>query len=543
MAMLRGMALKAAIYARFSDKEKQTDKSIEDQVALCRTMCERDGLLVVEVYSDHGISGASTVNRLGLQRMMRDAKAGKFAVVVAESLDRISRDQEDLAGIHKRLNFARVEIRTFVDNTVGEIHVGVKGLVGALFLKDLAQKTRRGQAGVVRDGRHNGGRSFGYRPVLGKPGVLEIDEAEAEIVREIFDLYLDGYTARDIAARLNKRGAPGPRGGHWNASTINGSRTRRNGILQNDLYAGKIIWNRQSFVKDPETGKRISRPNPRDQWMTAEAEQLRIIDSDTWVLAQSRVGDRAGTPHKARPQHLLSGLVKCGKCGSGMIACGTDKRGVRLMCSRRRETGLCDNGIGVPRSTVEDRVLAGIEEHLADPELVAEYVAEYHRIMRELNSKAAVQIRAIEKRLTTVNTQIGRLVDAIVGGSLARALQDRLAALEAEREEIEREKAAVGADPVEFHPNAANAYRLKIRSLKKWLAGTGDEARQAAFAGIRQIVEKVTIHPRGPGEPVGIEIDGQLAAILRLSDTVTGAGESQGAMVAGIGFEPMTFRL
>jgi site-specific DNA recombinase len=333
------------------------------------------------------------------------------------------------------------------------------------------------------------------------------------------------------------------RGGHWNASTINGSRTRRNGILQNDLYAGQRIWNRQSFVKDPETGKRISRPNPRDQWMHANAEHLRIIDAKTWASAQDRVGDRAGTPHKARPQHLLSGLVKCGKCGSGMIACGTDKRGVRLMCSRRRETGLCDNATGVPRSTVEDRVLGGIEEHLADPDLVAAYVAEYHRMSRELNSNAAGQIRAIEKRLTTVNTQIGRIVDAIAGGPSARALQDRLVALEAERDDIEREKAGIGAELVEFHPNAANAYRLKIKSLKKWLASSGDEARQAAFAGIREIIEKVTIYPREPGEPVGIEIDGQLAVILRLSDTVTGAGESQGAMVAGIGFEPMTFRL
>lgn len=63
---------------------------------------------------------------------------------------------------------------------------------------------------------------------------------------------------------------------------INGSRTRRNGILQNDLYSGRIVWNRQSFVKDPDTGRRISRVNPREQWMTADAEHLRIVDPETW---------------------------------------------------------------------------------------------------------------------------------------------------------------------------------------------------------------------------------------------------------------------
>ena len=93
------MTLRAVIYARFSS-EKQRDRSIEDQVALCRDFCQRDGLSVVEVYEDRAISGASTANRLGWQRLMRDARAGRFDVVVAEALDRISRDQEDLAGIH-----------------------------------------------------------------------------------------------------------------------------------------------------------------------------------------------------------------------------------------------------------------------------------------------------------------------------------------------------------------------------------------------------------------------------------------------------------
>jgi DNA invertase Pin-like site-specific DNA recombinase len=158
----------AAIYARFSS-DKQSERSIDDQVALCRAFCERDGLRVIGVYEDRAISGASIANRIGWLKLMRDANAGKFDVVVAEALDRISRDQEDLAGIYKRLRFKQIEIRTVQDGRAEEIHVGIKGLVGALYLRDLAQKTRRGQAGVVRDGRHNGGRSYGYRAVPDKP--------------------------------------------------------------------------------------------------------------------------------------------------------------------------------------------------------------------------------------------------------------------------------------------------------------------------------------------------------------------------------------
>jgi Resolvase, N terminal domain len=106
--------MKAAIYARFSS-DKQSDRSIEDQIALCRALCAREGLTIAGLYEDRAISGASTLNRMGWQRLMRDARSRKFSVVVAEALDRISRDQEDLAGIHKRLSFAGIRIMTVQD--------------------------------------------------------------------------------------------------------------------------------------------------------------------------------------------------------------------------------------------------------------------------------------------------------------------------------------------------------------------------------------------------------------------------------------------
>jgi chromosome segregation ATPase len=118
-----------------------------------------------------------------------------------------------------------------------------------------------------------------------------------------------------------------------------------------------------------------------------------------------------------------------------------------------KETGMCDNRKRVAREQVEERVLAGIEKHLGDPELVAEYVREYHRTARELNSQAAGRLRAIDKKLGNVNGQIRRLVDAIANGTAApQAVNGRLAELDREREEIERERAAIGLEPVEFTP-------------------------------------------------------------------------------------------
>src|SRR5690606_1794616 len=91
------------------------------------------------------------------------------------------------------------------------------------------------------------------------------------------------------AATLNAEGVPGPRGRAWNDTTIRGHAMRRTGLLHNDLYAGVLVWNRQRYVKDPRTGKRVSRPNPPEQWVRQEVPELRIVDNALWERVQARL--------------------------------------------------------------------------------------------------------------------------------------------------------------------------------------------------------------------------------------------------------------
>jgi site-specific DNA recombinase len=536
--------LRAAIYARFSS-DKQSERSIDDQVALCRAYCAAQGLTTVQVYEDRAVSGASTVNRFGWLKLMRDASAGKFEVVVAEALDRISRDQEDLAGIYKRLRFKQIEIRTVQDGKAEEIHVGIKGLVGALYLKDLAQKTRPGQAGVVRDGRHNGGRSYGYRAVAGQAGRLEVLDHEASVVRRIFESYLAGQSPRDIAATLNRDAVPGPRNGAWNASTIAGSRKRANGILQNALYVGRIVWNRQSFIKDPETGRRVSRPNPKSEWMTADAPQLSIIDNVIWEKVQERRAERSGDQrhYTMRPRRLLSGLLKCGCCGSGYVISGADKRGPYLRCSRMIETGPCDNRTTVAVEWIESTVIEGIEKQLAAPDLIAEYVREYHRAWTELRDTTGRRRAELTKELAKVKADAKTTINFLME-SRNKALLANLDALEARQEEIEAEIAEVPAPPVELHPNLADSYRKKVRDLRAALAAADDDSRAEAYRAIRELIDKVVINPTGPYKRPDIDIHGKMAILLSASkDGTIPEPKSMGVLVAGVGFEPTTFRL
>ncbi len=309
----------------------------------------------VQEFTDHAISGA-TLLRSGFQALMRDALNRRFDVVLAESLDRFSRDREDTAGLFKRLTFAGVHIVTLAEGDITHLHIGFKGTMNALFLKDLAEKTHRGLRGRVVGGKLAGGLCFGYRVVKSlsggtvTTGEREIEPAEAAIVGRIFREFVAGVAPKAIAKRLNRDHIAGPFGGTWSPSTIHGNANRGTGILNNELYIGRLVWNRLRYVKNPDTGKRISRLNPKAEWIAKEMPALRIVSDELWAGAKERQRSTRRTITNGgniglarRPQYLFSGLSKCGICGAGFIMAGRN----RLACFGAREKGTCGNHLTI----------------------------------------------------------------------------------------------------------------------------------------------------------------------------------------------------
>ena len=145
----------AAVYSRFST-DLQSDRSIDDQVALCTAFATRNGWRVVKTFDDKARSGASIFGRDGLARMMEDAKLSAFNVLIVEALDRLSRDMADMAGIYKQLEFRGIDIVAVNGGRVDTAAIGIHGLVGQMQREEGARKVRRGMSGVVRDGRHAG---------------------------------------------------------------------------------------------------------------------------------------------------------------------------------------------------------------------------------------------------------------------------------------------------------------------------------------------------------------------------------------------------
>ncbi len=454
---------RAVIYTRFST-ELQSEKSTGDQIALCRAHAARQGLNVVGIYEDKARSGASVFGREGLMRLMDAAREHAFDVVLVEALDRLSRDMEDLAGIHKRLSFLGIEIHAVHDGTADAIMVGIRGLVGQMQREDGAKKVRRGMAGVIRDGRHAGGRAYGYRTVAGRPGELEIVDGEAEVVRQIFAAYAGGRPPREIAGDLNRQGVAPPRGTRWNASTINGNAQRGAGLIFNELYIGRIVWNKVRMMKNPDTGKRISRPNPREEWQMIAAPQLRIVDDETWKRAQDLKSERARlTTHlKRRPAHLLSGLLRCGCCGSGMSVHDRDKTGkTRIRCSAVRESGTCSNHRIFYLPEVEKAVIEGMAEALKDPRLIETYVRTYNEERKRLAATANATRTRIGKKRDRLESERQRAIDMAIKGVIGEEdARTRIADLKTQVLQAEVELASLDDVPqiIALHPATLARY-------------------------------------------------------------------------------------
>jgi site-specific DNA recombinase len=545
---------RAAIYARYSS-DLQSAASVDDQVRLCRERAVQAGHEVVEVFSDHAISASNLRTRPRMMALMEAARDHRFDIVIAEALDRISRDQEDVAAIFKRLNHADVKLITLTEGEINELHVGLKGTMNALFLKDLAAKTRRGQRGRVEVGRIPGGNSYGYKMIrrISEDGELirgerEIHPGEAAIVRRIFGAYVLGQSPRVIAAALNREDLPSPRGGLWNASTINGSRQRKNGILNNELYLGRITYNRQRFVKDPDTGKRLSRVNPEHLWIIKEVPPLRIIDDAVWNASQAlraRYSSQAGNKRQTK-KRLLSGLVRCGGCGGAMTIINRE----RYSCSARRERGTCTCPVSISVTELESRILTALKDILFGREdLIAEFAASFRMEVDRLRRSRHQNVDANRKDLDKVNRSIERAVAFILDGDGDPGIvHQKLTELEARKRDLERSLREFNPAPtLEIHPNLGELYRRKVHEIEALLS---DEAtRPQAIEHLRSLIERIEVSPGEKRGQAYVTLHGALASILhfatdaRHAKATANGGSGRVLMVAGTGFEPVTFRL
>lgn len=497
--------MRVLAYGRYSSSN-QRETSIADQFRLIDERVSREGWPAPVYFSDAEVSaGTPTLLRPGGLALMEEIRRGQAGILIIEALDRCWRDivdQERTVREIERRGWRIVGASDGYDTRQEdrELNRGVRGILNQQYLRDLAKKTHRGLAGQLARGYHAGGLSYGYRSVVagvdskGEPigHRLEIDEAQAAVVRRIFSQYTEGASCQQIAARLNAENVPGPRGGTWCVSALYGSPAKGSGILNNELYVGRYIWNRSRWTKHPDTGKRERADRPRAEWMIEDRPELRVISDDEWAAVRARM-DRRPRPGTRSPRSLFGGLMRCGICGGSMIIVSATAYG----CAARKDRGpaVCP-GMYVPRKNADVRLLSVIRRDLMNPQAVVELREEIAAVLAE--RRGGDQAAQIRRRQATLEREIRNVAEAIAQCGYSEALKTKLKTAEAELLTLQR------ADTDTRPLPSADALVAQYRRLMVDFEG----AMQQDVPRARQILEEtgISITLRPKGEEVWAEI-------------------------------------
>jgi site-specific DNA recombinase len=396
-----------------------------------------------------------------------------------------------------REHFAQNEVR----RSVGRLLRGVRGAINEVYLDDLRKKTHRGLSGQIERGYHAGGLSYGYRSVVvgtdarGQPigHRLEVDSAKAAVVIRIFQAFGAGDSCQRIAATLNAEGVPGPRG-TWSVSALFGSPAKGSGVLNNDLYVGRYVWNRSQWIKDPDTRKRQRVIRPREDWLVVERPELRIVTDDAWKLVRNRKNRRKEAwcerPTTSPPRTLFGGLMRCSRCKGPMIAVSHYAYG----CANRKDRGkaVC-TGTYAPRVDTERRLVGFVRDELLAPEAITEIEHQTAQIIAEARHSATDGARHRDARRAVLEAEIKRLVDAIATIGASGAIAERLKRAEADLAVLDQ------ATPQNISAPDRFVIARKVRETLLDLASSlkEDVHRDRAREALRQVLGEIRIEQEG----------------------------------------------
>ena len=498
----------AAVYARKSTDQNgvpDAERSVTRQIDHARAYAQGKGWIVADahIYVDDGISGAEFANRPGFLRLMNALKpTPPFQVLVMSEESRLGRELIETAYALKQLVQAGVRVFFYMedrertlDSPTDKIMMSLTAFADELEREKARQRTYDAMFRKAKAGHVTGGRVFGYDNVRVDDHVeRRINDAEATIVRRIFELRADGVGQTRIAKQLNAEGATAPRSQRgrpraWAPSSVHE-------ILFRDLYRGVITWNRTR--KRNQWGQHQQSARPAGEWLRVPAPQLRIVSDDQWQAAHTKLDAARAqyerdTHGQRRPRrdrdskYLLPGFGRCGVCGGGLHVRSRahgKRRAFFYACTSHYNRGpsVCPHVDQWPMEAIDRAVLTSLAGDVLAPALIEDVV----RAAREMFEISQGDDREgqLQRALQTVEREQDRLTDAIVAGADVPVLVERLQATERRRSEL---VASLEVRQTRRPPAWGEIERRVRHSLTDWrslLTGDVAQARQ----GFRQLL-------------------------------------------------------
>lgn len=401
--------MKAVIYARYSS-DNQREESIDGQLRECMEYAKFNGIDVVNSYIDRALS-AKTDNRPNFQRMIKDSYKGLFDVVLVWKLDRFARNRYDSA--HYKTILKRNGVRVLsAKETISE---GAEGILLESMLEgyaeyysiELAEKVKRGLTENALKAKANGGTcTFGY--TVDSDRHYQIDPPAALIVREVFQLYADGKTMKEIKDILNAKGLTNSRGKEFTFNTIQR-------MLSNRKYIGEYHFGE---VTIPD-----SMPAIVDKELFEKVQQMLVKNK------------KAPSRHKAEDDYLLTTKLFCGHCGaimngeSGTSHTNTTYRYYKCVNSRKKK---CKKK-PIAKEKIENAVIKRIMQFLEDEKAIDELVERIY----ELQFAENTYIPKLEEQIAETQKRIDNLIKAAEQGFVSESSAKRLKELEETKKQQE----------------------------------------------------------------------------------------------------------
>jgi site-specific DNA recombinase len=497
----------ASIYARKSTEQTgvaDDQKSVARQIEHARQYATRKGWLLADdhVYVDDGISGAEFAGRPGFVRLMNALKPrAPFQVLVMSEESRLGRESTETTHALKRILSAGVRVFVYLDDR--EVELGTFAQNTMAFLRaefaaeehrKASQRTYDGLCRKAKAGHVTGGRVFGYDNVeiVGANGQRShverrINDAEAAVVRQIFERSAAGAGLTRIAKELNAAGALTPRPHQGRPAGWAPSSVRE--VLLRALYRGEIVWNQTKKRDTWGSAQRSERPE--ESWLRVPAPELRIVSADLWSASQRERSKREaqysmGERSYRASSYLLSGFARCAVCGGGFASHSRAHGKRRVMfyaCTAHWKRGpeTCRNGLVGRMDAIDAEVLATLETDVLRPRIVEAAIAMALDALRSERRDDACE--TLTQDLAAARVESERLADAIQRGGPMDVLLDRLRACQKRRAELEEQIAATRpiVTPV-TGPGLEQRLRAKLADWRGLLTRNIDSGRDVLRA-------------------------------------------------------------
>lgn len=429
--------MKTAIYCRLSEEDKDkrhaTDdsESIQNQKSMLIQYAMEQGWEIYRIYSDDDYAGADR-SRPEFSRLLEDAKNRKFDIVLCKTQSRFTRELELVEKyIHGYFPIWGIRFVSIVDhadtaNKGNKKSRQINGLVNEWYLEDMSENIKSVLTDKRKNGYHIGAFAlYGYQKDPQKKGHLIIDEEAAGVVREVFNLFSQGYGKTAIAKILNERGVPNPteykrqKGLRYQQPESKNSTLWKyytvSGMLRNEMYIGNMVQGRYGSVSYKT---KQNRPRPKEMWYRKENTHEAIIDKELWNTVQKMLEEKT-KPFATGKTGIFAGKVKCAGCGYHMRSTKTKDR-YYLKCGTRHIAKDACEGAFISVKALEEAVLSEINR-MSKEYLEVETLEENLKLdmdIRKQQERCRKNIESYQKKQQTYQKGISQTYLDKVSGSL-----------------------------------------------------------------------------------------------------------------------------